>query len=700
MSPSEISSRLSDKWTQYRERIAWKRGPSAASQIDLQSVLDACQKIVAAGAESRSSQNEDLWGQERQRVSQIHACNGRPLLDGYYSPLGAKPVLLDDWNWHRDITSGYIWQNTFYADLKLYNLPGSADIKYVWELSRHQFLFDLAANWWLTDCQRSAEIAFRLWDSWIEENPLYQGVNWTSGLEVAMRSFSWIWSLSLLAQHTDMPAKLQAKIVSSLVDHARYLQSHLSYYSSPYNHLIGEATGLLLLGEILADHPEARAWRQQAIRGLQGYTPMQFYQDGYTSEQACSYHFYTLGFLVMAMIACRQFDRPMQDVESAAHAAFLTALTLRRPDGTWPALGDLDSARAMPVNPPDFWCFDSICHCGAVLFSDDRLAIGETSGPEVFWLFGRAGIEKWSSLKRQYETRNSQPNHANNDGGFYVLKDSGYMVAHRKNDWLLMDAGPISAGLFPDATPSTAHGHADTLQVLYQCNGKAILEDSGIPFYNGDPNWIRYFRSAAAHNTVEIEGVELVRFEGRLAWSCEVARPEMAASSENGLWLMRGKLQWPGVQFERCVLGIPDRAIWVADWIDMDEKRQATWSWQLPSDAAEGVADQGEECFRLRWGDFQLLQTSKVALQAELIRAEANAPQGWRCHGYGQMSPGAVLRLRRQIPRRCLVVTVIGRPQSDCVGVAVKDFRLGDIDAPEMSLTLGGFTWSLKSPLN
>ena len=57
----------------------------------------------------------------------------------------------------------------------------------------------------------------------------------------------------------------------------------------------------------------------------------------------------------------------------------------------------------------------------------------------------------------------------NSSSGFSytVLKDAGYAIAQKEGDWLLFDAGPIAAGLHSDATPSAAHGHADTLQVLY-----------------------------------------------------------------------------------------------------------------------------------------------------------------------------------------------------------------------------------------
>ena len=138
------------------------------------------------------------------------------------------------------------------------------------------------------------------------------------------------------------------------------------------------------------------------------------------------------------------------------------------------------------------------------------------------------------------------------------------------NDWLLFDAGPIADGLHADATPSTAHGHLDTLQVLYFAGGRDMLIDPGMPNYFGDREWVRHFRSAAAHNTIEIEGVSLAKDVGRLEWSLVANRPRLQANFNDDARLASGRVVldaqgtvWSSrVVLERNLLCLPGRGLW------------------------------------------------------------------------------------------------------------------------------------------
>ncbi|HEX6983888.1 MAG TPA: hypothetical protein VF170_00865, partial [Planctomycetaceae bacterium] len=65
------------------------------------------------------------------------------VLSGRLSLLGHPFDLRGKIDWHADPRTGYRWPRAFYADLPLYRgLPGGVDVKYVWELGRHQYLAD------------------------------------------------------------------------------------------------------------------------------------------------------------------------------------------------------------------------------------------------------------------------------------------------------------------------------------------------------------------------------------------------------------------------------------------------------------------------------------------------------------------------------------------------------------------------------
>jgi len=659
MSAGEIGCRLRELWRLRVERrwyrLACRRGVedrAANGQLRLASgrLLEAARMLVPG------TQRKDLAkiGAERPELHErlASSAHGRAdaVLSGNWPLLGHSVDLRGQIDWHRDPRSEHRWSRAFYADVLLHIAEGGAeggsprptfgrcpaarksgqsparksgqppsasrgvDVKYVWELGRQQYLAELARGWLLAREERFAEQARTLMLDWIQCNPLYEGVHWTSALEVAMRAISWIWTVAALAEWDGwQPGDLE-HVAASLADHATYLEHHFSFYSSPYNHLIGEATGLYLAALALREFGESERWRRRAREVLAEHGPRQFYADGFTVEQATGYHFYTLGFLSLAIAAARRAGEPLGDLEEVAHRAFRAGAAFQQPDGRWPAIGDVDSARSIPVLHDDFWDFRSLMSLGAVLFDDPTLKAGcDSPGEELYWLLGCEGVEHWHSLPQK-----AAPSHV-------VLKDSGYAVARAGGDWLLFDAGPIAAGVHADATPSTAHGHADALQVLVCLAGKPLLLDAGMPFYVGPADWVRHFRGPAAHNTLEIEGVEIAHYAGSLDWSHVAGRPQLNANLSEEVWLARGRAEWgPGVVVERNLLMLPSRGLWIADYIQTDRPRRVRWYWQLPEGMARRVEEDGTtRC--LVAGDRISLATSKTRPSAGARRAMGSA---------------------------------------------------------------------------
>jgi len=471
MSAGEIGCRLRGEWRRRQERRRYRRGCccgaedwAATGRLRLASgrlcrtatalVPGTQEKELAKLRAERPDVFDDLASSARRRAEAVFSGNW---------PLLGHPIdLRSDVDWHRDPRTGRRWPNEFYADLALSDSAAGVDVKFVWELGRQQYLVELARGWFLGGDERYAERSKELMLDFVRNNPLYEGIHWTSALEVAMRAISWLWTLATLARWEGWQDDDLCRIATSLQEHAQYLEHHFSFYSSPYNHLIGEATGLYLIASTLSELEESARWKEAARRVLIEHGPRQFYDDGFCVEQATGYHFYTLGFLALAIAAARAEGARLDELEPVVHRAFRTGAALEQPDGRWPAIGDVDSARSIPVFHEDFWDFRSLCSLGAALFDDGDLKVdGAEPGEELYWLLGCEGVESWTRLPTAEPNRRA------------VLADSGYAVARRDGDWLLFDAGPIAHGLHPDGTPSTAHGHADALQVLYFSEGHA-----------------------------------------------------------------------------------------------------------------------------------------------------------------------------------------------------------------------------------
>ncbi len=657
MPPREVAARLAEKAHCAVERIAyrWRTGDSVDrfAAVDPTRLLAHSRTLVPGTGAGELQACAASWPQWRSRLRRDLQERATRIIGDQWYMLGRRFVLSPPIAWNKDPRTGKQFEQMFYTDVDLHQSSDDGiDVKYIWELGRQQYCSELARAWQMTGNEEYARHCRRLILSWVEDNPLYEGVHWTSALEVAMRSISWIWSLAALADWDGWKESDLRTIAGSLYDHAIYLRHHFSFYSSPYNHLMGEATGLYLIASALPRSSQTEQWRTYARDVLAEYGPRQFYQDGFTVEQATGYHFYTLGFLAMALLAARNNNEPLPELETVVHRAFRAGAAMRRPDGLWPAIGDVDSARSIPVHPDEFWNFGSLCSLAAVMFDDPELkAASDSPGQELFWLLGTDGVRAWHGLDIAEPPANT------------LLPESGYLIARSDDDWLLFDAGPIAHGLHADATPSTTHGHADVFQVLFCRNKRPLLVDSGMPFYSGDSRWIQHFRSAAAHNTIEIEGTGPVRPSGRLDWSHVAPDPVLDAPLRGPVHLATGRAQWPGgVHVERHILWIPDHGLWIADWIALRKPRTITWHWQLTDDIV--VASRRDDAADIDIGDphpFVLAGWSPGGeIVFRLVSADKDDPAGWRAPGYGTRLPGRRASYQTQVPESTLVVTHIG----------------------------------------
>jgi hypothetical protein len=414
--------------------------------------------------------------------------------------------------WTADPVSWEPWPKRFHTRLRVLGSDTAADVKYVWELNRHQFLPRLAKAAWLTGDDRYAVEAAYLLDGWIRENPYKVGVNWTSALEVALRALSWLWACGLLGKRLEQ--ELLRCVYASLLEHGSYIDEHLSFHSSPYNHLIGEATALFALGMMLKDAPQAERWRERGWKVLTREIRRQFHEDGGTVEQATSYHYFTLGFYLQAVLIARRHGRAISPrVWDRLERAFEFAMHLTRPDGSTPMIGDADEGQAFDLMRPSLWDFRPLLALGALLFNrTDLQRVAGPFPPDAAWMID-------SRAWRRYE--GMMP--ANPSELSVALPDSGYCVM--RSDWdpqahfALLDCGPIAAGVRSDDIASAAHGHADALAIEVAPHGTPVLIDPGFCTYNGEPEWHRYFRETAAHNALVVDGGSQATFAGRLRWS-------------------------------------------------------------------------------------------------------------------------------------------------------------------------------------
>jgi len=434
---------------------------------------------------------------------------------------GRTHVCGPDIDWHADPVTGQVWPQLFYEDAYGSATAKSCDVKDVWELSRQQCLIDLGKSYFLDGAGAHAAAARRIVGSWLAANPYATGINWASPLEPAYRTFSWLWTYYLTLDDPEFDPADHALWLQGFLDSGRFLHDHLELFASPYNHLIGEAAALYLLGTLFPEFAEAPAWRRRGRMILESRLPEQFYADGGTVEQATLYHHATLGFYVLAALVGRaNGDELSAGIWSAIERAIEFSMLMVQPDGQLPVIGDTDDARPIQIERKPFFDFRAYLAIGAVLFGrPDFKAIAGRFHEDALWLLGTDGLARFDRLDATEPGRR-----------IVALSNSGYFVARsdwsRDADYVCFDCGAQAGGLRSDDVPSAAHGHADCLSVVVFLRGRPVLVDSGFFTYNGEVSWERHFRETAAHNTARVDGRDQATHLTKMTWT-HAPRPRM-----------------------------------------------------------------------------------------------------------------------------------------------------------------------------
>ncbi|MFW5708800.1 MAG: heparinase II/III family protein [Chloroflexota bacterium] len=411
--------------------------------------------------------------------------------------------------WHTDPVSGLFWPllTRGRMDHYLWDSAPPADPKLIWELNRHQYLLKLALAAHLTGDDTYIRTADAHITSWITANPINRGINWYSSLEIGLRLISWALIFQFVRRCPEF--KGLETFLKSLYQQADYLLHHLSTNESvPNNHLIGEATALVIVGAVFPEFDAAATWKATGLRHLTAQASAQTHPDGLNKEQATGYHRFVVEFLLLVRCAARRgLIKPQPQLDDILARMLEATCYLVTPDGNAPMWGDADDGSAHGLTPPyAYWSLRDLLAVGAVTFQQTewKYVAGHFS-VEAAWLTGPCGYQSWDMLAAAPAPTYSRAFEA---AGVYVLRDQWTSDA----DVAMLRAGPF--GLGEDGPCS--HAHCDLLAVQLWIDGRALLVDSGTYSYFAPER--NHFRLTAAHNTLVIDGQEQAEPGDAFSW--------------------------------------------------------------------------------------------------------------------------------------------------------------------------------------
>jgi hypothetical protein len=631
MSRKEISHRVSERYYAETERLGLSSGIISARAPFKDYLAGEPSRRFYAGVKRETAElirsEFPLWIDRAVEEADRLCRHDMQFLNCERVDLG------DEIDWHRDPVSGQLWEGVFWANFNPEHDPAGRDSKKVHELNRHQHLPRLAKAWFLTGEERYAAEAVRQLNSWVEQNPPHQGINWQSSLELALRTVSWLWTIFLLQKSAAFDDETAQRVGDSLFTQLEHIYRHLSTYSSPNTHLLGEAVALFIGGTVFRDDPRAARWLSHSAAVLAREAETQIHADGVYGELSTYYHCYTLDFYLQVLSLAGHNDIAFPDsVRDRVSAMLRFTAHVTRPDGTVPLIGDDDGGRALALQQTSYRSFsDGLC-LGAILSCSGQLKY-QSGGfhEEASWLLGRDGFETF----RKLDACVPEETQLTFAAGGLTSQRSGW---GRHDSHLIFDCGGLGAY-------TGGHSHADALSVSLFGGGRELLVDPGTCIYNGAPEWRAYFRSTRAHNGVTIDGRNQAESGGTFRWNTRWSTKYGFQADLNGLQYVEGQHDAysagaAGIIHRRRLLNVSGEY-----WVIVDDFRGAgehdfEFSFHLGADVVCDTIQRDPRGFELRdSGGFLLNLHASSDVGTECLTGSLNPVGGWASRGYGEKHP-------------------------------------------------------------
>lgn len=394
-----------------------------------------------------------------------------------------------DINWHEGMHSN--WDENMYSmDIDFKNKDEIGDIRYTWEINRHQFMPPLALKYKITKSEKYYKLLVKHFDSWINSNPFLKGVSWASPMEISIRAYQWLIVFYLLKDEDK--EEFREKLIKCIIFSMEYVSKNISSYSSANNHLIIEAYMCSMVGYFIKDVYK-QTWFEDNYKLLETQVVMQFYKDGVNKEQALHYHAFVVeGILQYNFFLKKIEEEPISEEIIKNSLIFMGSLEVNNKNYEF---GDSDDAKLITLDLKKNNYYEYVLMLGSIYY--DVLFIEFNKILPVVNMI--SGVEKAPEKKYKYKS-------------FDIYKDGGYGVIKTEVTSLLFDFGKLGMGSL------AAHGHSDSLSFIYYYKNHPVFIDPGTFIYNIDEKMRNYFRNTNMHNTLCLNNENQSEIKGPFLW--------------------------------------------------------------------------------------------------------------------------------------------------------------------------------------
>lgn len=399
--------------------------------------------------------------------------------------------------WHCGFQTSQSWPRIFSYDLDYKQNDSIGDARTNWELNRNFQFALLAKDYFISGEDTYLEELKDLFDDWNQANPFLTGIAWTSIMEVAIRSISWMYCLAFLKKTKNDCGIIIEHLENGIINMVDYVSRHYSRFSSANNHLLVEAASIAIAGYAF----QRQKWIALSIKILTEEIGKQNYADGVNKE--LSLHYQTFGMEAYALVAHVMVSNggeiPKQWLEMLPKMCEYVSHCI------WKEriieFGDDDEGKILDLKGKKLFHPEYVLQlCSLVL--NKRYSSFSDVNETVNWLFDNNAI----SHIRQLPLYDNTKSRCFDIGGNSFLRDI--------SDRIIIGIDHADLGFGSIA----AHGHADALSFQMLVDGNTIFTDPGTYIYHCNLHDRNEFRKTINHNTLCINSKDQSEMLGAFLW--------------------------------------------------------------------------------------------------------------------------------------------------------------------------------------
>ncbi|MFY0761455.1 heparinase II/III family protein [Metabacillus dongyingensis] len=400
-------------------------------------------------------------------------------------------------DWHYSYNKNEYWPLSFSTDLNIKQRDDIGDPRVTWEINRLQYFPALAIKFITTKDNKYLSMLKNHFYDWVNQNPFFWGVNWTSPMEAALRNISLLLTIYFLEKSLDPNNKFLYDIKVAILNQNEYVNSHYSQFSSANNHLLIEMVSINLVSLCTKD----TILENKSLKILKQEINRQTFQDGVNKEQAIHYHTFVLeGLLLWLKFSIDRYGF-FPDSEIVMKIEKMTEYIADMTDegGNVQSMGDSDDGKIISLFDNDNH-YSTVLDLASLLFDKNYSYSEKISSKTINSI-------KWRDFKFNKKYIREEVKFYKYGGKSIFRKN-----INEKQIYVTFEHGNLGLG------PLFAHGHCHALSVNLHINGIPVFIDAGTYIYNIEYKMRDRLRMPSSHNTILIDGDNFANSKGAFIW--------------------------------------------------------------------------------------------------------------------------------------------------------------------------------------